>query len=171
MEFSRLEIGDLKFNITDCEIVDLCHSAINIVTNSVKTNAQYIFNPTIKFFIIHTDIIRLQQVLLNLLSNAAKFTPEGTITLEFEIDEDNDRLLFSVADTGCGIPEEKRGIIFERFAKLNEYIQGTGLGLSICQLTINQLGGKIWIDPDYTNGAKFVFSHPISIKVRKINKI
>jgi len=161
LDFSRLEIGDIKFTITDCEIVDMCQSAISIVSHSEQTSAKYIFEPQVKFFVIQTDIVRLQQVLLNLLTNAAKFTEEGTITLEFKIDEENNQVLFSVTDTGCGIPVEKRKIIFERFNKLNEYIQGTGLGLSICQLTINKLGGEIWVDPKYNKGARFMFSHPI----------
>ena len=69
--------------------------------------------------------------------------------------------VFSVTDTGCGIPKEKQGLVFERFEKLNENAQGTGLGLSICQLIIEQLGGKIWIDSNYEEGARFLFTHPI----------
>jgi signal transduction histidine kinase len=166
LDFSRLEIGDIKFKITDCEIVDLCQSVISIVGNSERTNAQYIFNHPVQSFIIQTDISRLRQILLNLLSNAAKFTTEGSITLDFDIDVDNNKIFFSVTDTGCGIPEEKVNVIFNRFEKLNEYIQGTGLGLSICQLIINNLGGKIWVDTNYTNGARFIFSHPIYFNKR-----
>ena len=64
-------------------------------------------------------------------------------------------------DTGCGISKENQNKIFNRFEKLDENAQGTGLGLSICQLIIEQLGGKIWIDPDYDKGARFLFTHPI----------
>lgn len=66
-----------------------------------------------------------------------------------------------VTDTGTGIPKEKQKKIFNRFEKLNENAQGTGLGLSICQLIIEQLGGSIWIDPDYEEGSRFLFTHPI----------
>ena len=69
--------------------------------------------------------------------------------------------LFTVTDTGCGILREKQDQIFNRFEKLNEGAQGTGLGLSICQLIIEQIGGRIWIDPDYTEGARFRFTHPV----------
>ena len=69
--------------------------------------------------------------------------------------------LFSVTDTGCGISPENQNKIFNRFEKLNENAQGTGLGLSICQLIIEQLGGKIWIDSNYEEGARFLFTHPI----------
>lgn len=72
--------------------------------------------------------------------------------------------VFSVTDTGCGIPKEKQALVFERFEKLNEYAQGTGLGLSICKLIVYKWKGEIWIDPDYTGGARFVFSHPLNIE-------
>lgn len=64
-------------------------------------------------------------------------------------------------DTGCGIPPEKQEKVFERFEKLDEYAQGTGLGLAICRLTIERLGGKIWVDSNYRGGSRFVFTHPI----------
>ena len=98
------------------------------------------------------------------MSNAAKFTPEGSITLDFEIDEASQMVIFSVTDTGCGIPIEKQKQVFERFEKLNEYAQGTGLGLSICKLILNIFGGDIWIDPTYTGGARFMFSHPLKVE-------
>ena len=68
---------------------------------------------------------------------------------------------FSITDTGCGIPLEKQSSIFERFERVNEKSQGTGLGLAICQLIISRLGGRIWIDPQYTDGSRFVFTHPL----------
>ena len=161
LDFSRLEVDKVNFSTEDCEIVSLCQSIITTVNHANRTSAECIFISPVESFILQTDTNRMQQILLNLLSNAAKFTPDGSITLTFEIEEDKNRLLFSVTDTGCGIPQDKRDIIFERFEKLNEFVQGTGLGLSICKLTINKLGGDIWVDPSYTTGARFVFSHPI----------
>lgn len=90
---------------------------------------------------IETDDARLQQVLINLLINATKFTPQGSIILELRKQSEQE-LLFSVTDTGCGIPKEKQAAIFRRFEKLNENAQGSGLGLSICQLIIEHIGGK-----------------------------
>ena len=81
--------------------------------------------------------------------------------VQFEDEKEKNRVLFAVADTGCGIPKEKQKQVFERFEKLNEYAQGTGLGLSICKLTVDKWGGDIWIDPDYEGGARFVVSHPL----------
>ena len=102
----------------------------------------------------------MQQVLINLLINATKFTAEGTITLKLEKESD-ETALFSVTDTGCGIPKEKQPHIFQRFEKLDENAQGSGLGLSICQLIIEHIGGRILIDPDYDEGSRFLFTHPI----------
>lgn len=112
-----------------------------------------------------TDPQRLQQIFINLLNNAGKFTDTGTITLSYNIEPDKNRVIFSVSDTDCGIPKEKQRQVFERFEKLNEFAQGSGLGLSICKLTINKMGGDIWIDPDYTKGSRFCFSHPLNLKM------
>ena len=112
---------------------------------------------------LETDDSRLRQVLINLLVNAVKFTKEGSIVLKLEMVNDG-TALFSVSDTGCGIPKEKQKLIFERFEKLNEFVQGSGLGLSICQLIVKFVGGRIWIDGDYTRGARFCFTHPLKYK-------
>jgi len=95
--------------------------------------------------------------------NATKFTKEGSIVLKLELSDPN-TAFFSVTDTGCGIPLEKQGLIFERFEKLDEFKQGTGLGLAICRTIIKKFGGDIWVDTDYTGGARFVFTHPIKMK-------
>ena len=73
-----------------------------------------------------------------------------------------DSVLFTITDTGCGIPPEKQSKIFNRFEKLNETAQGSGLGLSICQLIIEHIGGNIWLDSSYTGGCRFCFTHPIN---------
>ena len=110
--------------------------------------------------------MRLQQLLINLLINATKFTTEGSITLLLE-KESEEMTVFSVTDTGCGIAPEKQGQIFNRFEKLNENAQGSGLGLSICQLIVERFGGRIWIDPEYKDGSRFLFTHPIHSTNRK----
>ena len=125
-----------------------------------QTQAELLFVTSLEELKIETDDSRLQQVLINLLINATKFTAEGAITLKLEKESD-DMALFSVTDTGCGIPKEKQAHIFQRFEKLDENAQGSGLGLSICQLIIEHIGGRIWIDPDYDEGSRFLFTHPI----------
>ncbi len=104
----------------------------------------------------------IQTVLARLLDNAAKFTHLGSITLSLA--QEGDKLHFSVADTGPGIPEDKRDFIFERFAKLDSFAQGTGLGLSVARMIAERLGGTLTLDPDYTGGSKFDFIIPISLK-------
>ena len=117
--------------------------------------------------ILNTDEQRLKQVLINLLTNASKFTPSGIICLSIQIKEERNEVEFSVTDTGCGIPVEKAEKVFARFEKLNEHAQGTGLGLSICKINVENLGGKIWVDTSYTNGARFVFTHPLKTVPQK----
>ena len=161
LDISRLEVGRVKFVFEKCEIVGLCRNVIATARYARKTGAEFIFNSTVDSFELTTDVQRLQQILINLLSNASKFTPRGSITLDFKIELDE--IVFSVTDTGCGIPVDKRSQVFDRFEKLNEYAQGTGLGLSICRLTVEKFGGRIWIDPDYNDGARFKFTHPLHI--------
>ncbi len=101
----------------------------------------------------------IHTVLTKLLSNAAKFTTIGSITLK--VDQEDDTLHFTVVDTGPGIPPDKKDYIFERFTKLDSFVQGTGLGLTIARMIAERIGGTLTLDTDYTNGAKFDFILPI----------
>ena len=111
---------------------------------------------------IYTDPHRVEQVLLNLLTNAAKFTEKGTITLSYEFSSDRENLIFTVTDTGIGIPRGKEEIIFTRFEKLNSTTQGNGLGLYISRLLAGLLKGSLRLDPDYRQGARFIFTIPVN---------
>ena len=161
IDLSNLEIGNMKFNFNYCDAIAICNNVIDTVNKVKQTQAELRFNTSLPSLKLYTDDSRLQQLLINLLINATKFTPQGNITLEVQ-QESKDFALFSVTDTGCGIPLEKQSSIFNRFEKLNEGAQGTGLGLSICQLIIERIGGKIWIDPNYSTGCRFYFTHPIN---------
>ena len=162
IDLSNLEIGNMKFNFNYCDAIAICNNVIDTVNKVKQTQAELRFNTSLASLKLYTDDSRLQQLLINLLINATKFTPQGNITLEVQ-QESKDFALFSVTDTGCGIPLEKQSSIFNRFEKLNEGAQGTGLGLSICQLIIERIGGKIWIDSSYTTGCRFYFTHPINL--------
>ncbi|MDR1153284.1 MAG: HAMP domain-containing histidine kinase [Bacteroidales bacterium] len=170
LDISRLDAEKVDFCFEKRDLVPLLYRVLTVVEYSPKNNNELIFHPRYASFELYTDDRHLQQVLVNLLSNAAKFTKDGKITLDFEIDEASNRALFSVADTGCGIPADKRDAVFERFEKLDSYVQGTGLGLSICKLITSKWGGDIWIDPDYSGGSRFVFSHPLNIKNKEIHE-
>ena len=156
LDISRMESGKIKFVWEECDVVELCQTALSTAEYGRKTSALFLFETPVASLVIKTDAQRLKQVLINLLSNAAKFTPSGSIKLAIAIDKQHQQLELSVSDTGCGIPSDKSDRVFERFEKLNEYSQGTGLGLAISRLIVENLGGKIWVDKDYTEGARFV---------------
>ena len=159
LDVSRLESGKLQFNYEWCELVTHCQNMITLTNRNKTTNADVRLQMPKEPYMLYTDPLRLQQIIINLLNNALKFTPAGgSITLDYTVDKEK---LFSVTDTGTGIPEDKQELVFQRFEKLNEFVQGTGLGLAICKLTIQYMGGDIWIDKDYKGGARFIFSHPI----------
>ena len=99
------------------------------------------------------------QVIINLITNAIKFTEEGSIRFGYFI-QSNNMLSIYVADTGCGIPPEKQKSIFERFVKLNAFAQGTGLGLSSCRMIVEHLGGEMWLESEEGKGTTFWFTFP-----------
>ena len=167
LDVSRLEADRVTFTFEECDVVPLCQRVLASVSQARKSENEFIFECDRESMDMRTDTQRLQQVIINLLSNADKFTRNGKITLGLKVDEKQREVLFSVSDTGTGIPLEKQKLVFERFEKLNEYVQGTGLGLSICKLTVEKWGGEIWVDPGYTDGARFVFTHPIDIEQPK----
>ena len=167
LDVSRLEADRVTFTFEECDVVPLCQRVLASVSQARKSENEFIFECDRESMDMRTDTQRLQQVIINLLSNADKFTRNGKITLGLKVDEKQREILFSVSDTGTGIPLEKQKLVFERFEKLNEYVQGTGLGLSICKLTVEKWGGEIWVDPGYTDGARFVFTHPLDIEQPK----
>ena len=168
LDLSRLEANRVTLTWEECDVVQLCSQVVASVSFSRQSSEnQFLFTTSFESFRMVTDVQRMQQVMINLLSNANKFTIRGKIKLDFSVNEETQMAVFSVTDTGCGIPKEKQGLVFERFEKLNEYAQGTGLGLSICKLIVHKWKGSIWIDPDYTGGARFVFSHPLNLNIEK----
>lgn len=130
------------------------------VNKGVKISFRPINNSPKALF--NTDSRRVEIVLLNLLSNAAKFTPSGSIDLNLEISAETGDAIFSVTDTGIGVPADKAEAIFNRFEKLNSEIEGAGLGLSVCLLVCETLGATVRLDTTYPGpGSRFVFTiHP-----------
>ena len=108
-----------------------------------------------------TDPRRVQQILINLLTNACKHTQQGSIKLRCSLSENPGEVTYSVTDTGSGVPPEQAEAIFDRFTKLNEFVQGTGLGLSICRDIATRMGGRVFLDTAWKEGgARFVFVLP-----------
>lgn len=163
LDLSRMETGDLNFKFADYSLTECCQSALDSVCHRIPEGVELTFTPDSIPVTLHTDKLRLQQILTNLLTNSGKFTQEGEINLSYKVDEDGKQVHIAVTDTGCGIPKEKQVAVFRRFEKLDDYKSGAGLGLSICTLIADRLGGALSIDPTYENGARFIFTHPCEI--------
>jgi signal transduction histidine kinase len=164
LQISKMDAKSLVFNIVDTDMVEICRTAAESartnLTPGVSIETKLPNHPVP----VQTDILRLQQVFNNLLSNAKKFTDHGTITVAIEFSPVPDEIRISVTDTGCGIPADKADYVFQRFKQIDSFKPGTGLGLSITRSIIENLGGRIWLDTEYHNGARFVFSHPTKQK-------
>ena len=163
LDFSDFENDNITFNIRPYDAVKLCKEVVETVSASRKLEVELRFDTELSDLVMDTDDARLRQVLINLLVNATKFTKEGSIVLKLEM-SDRNTAFFSVTDTGCGIPLEKQDLIFERFEKLNDFAQGSGLGLSICKLIVTYMKGRLWVDSNYTQGARFCLTHPLKFQ-------
>lgn len=165
LDISSLECGKIRFSYSSEDVVQLCQHVIMTTAHTRKEGVECRLECAEESFMLTTDAHRLSQILINLMTNAAKFTAEGSIVLSLEIHPDRQEALFAVTDTGPGIPLEKQEAVFNRFEKLEGNMKkGTGLGLAICRQIALIFGGRIWIDSTYTGGARFVFSHPIGIQ-------
>lgn len=117
LDLSRLESGNMKFIIEKTSLSDCCRNALASVEHRVFPGVQLTYTPSEDPLHIQTDSIRLQQLLVNLLTNACKFTKEGEINLSYQIDEDKQHVRITVTDTGCGIPEDKQKSHIRAFRK------------------------------------------------------
>lgn len=163
LDISRLESERYRFSFAQQNLSECCRSALTSVEHRLKPDVELKFSPEDDTFMLNTDKLRLQQVIINLVGNATKFTEHGFIELAYTIDKTNALVRFTVTDTGCGIPADKQDAIFERFEKLNECVQGTGLGLSICRIIAERFNGEVMLDKDYRGGARFIFTHSLSL--------
>ncbi|MCR5003735.1 MAG: HAMP domain-containing histidine kinase [Bacteroidales bacterium] len=158
-----LDIGDIEnkqYNIelADTPVNEICRQALKTVEWRVPGGVKSYFTTEVDDSVmIRTDPRRVNQVLVNYLTNACKHTKEGEIHIHLSTSEIPGKIVFSVTDTGCGIPPEEADKIFERFMKLNAFAQGAGLGLHICRTIAERLGGECKLDTSYTNGARFLF--------------
>lgn len=160
LQISKMDAKSMVFNIVDTDMVEICRTGAESARANLASGVTITTRLPEKPVPVQTDILRLQQVFNNLLSNAKKFTDHGTITVAIEESTVPDEIVVSVTDTGCGIPADKADYIFQRFKQIDSFKQGTGLGLSITRSIIENLGGRIWLDTEYDNGARFVFTHP-----------
>lgn len=170
LDLSDVDSGNYRVNFSTCNCNDICRNALKTVEYRVPVGVDYEFVTDVPDdFTINSDERRLQQVLINYLTNACKHTDEGKITLGCSLAENPGAITFSVADTGAGIPPEEAENIFTRFAKLNEFKQGSGLGLNICRVVAENLHAIVDVDKKYgrcagkgDKGARFVFILPLN---------
>ena len=159
LDLSKIEAGTFNFVYTNVDVNETCAEIIKSMSMKVSKGVELIFEEPLPECYLYTDKNRFTQVISNFINNALKFTQQGCITLGYE-QVSHQKIKFYVRDTGMGIPEEKQKSIFERFVKLNTFVQGTGLGLSICKSIVSQMGGEIGVDSTEGVGSCFWFTHP-----------
>ena len=160
LDLSKIEAGTFDFKFKDFDINTLCGDLARSMQLRVKPGVELIFEPTLPQCVIVSDPNRLHQVVSNFINNAIKFTTTGSIRIGYD-KPDEKHLRVYVADTGIGIAPEACSKVFDRFIKLNSFVQGTGLGLSISKSIIEQLGGKIGVDSELGKGSTFWFILPL----------
>ena len=160
LDLSKIEAGTFDIIPERVNAKQLCNDLFQAMQMKTSPQVELRLKDNLPELTFTSDKNRLYQVLLNFVTNALKFTSEGNITIDYQID--GNEVKFSVQDTGMGIEPEKQEAIFTRFVKLNSFIPGTGLGLSICQSIVTQLGGKIGVESEPGRGACFWFTHPIN---------
>ena len=159
LDLSKIEAGTFNFVYTNVDVNETCAEIIKSMSMKVSKGVELIFEEPFPECYLYTDKNRFTQVISNFINNALKFTQQGCITLGYE-QVSHQKIKFYVRDTGMGIPEEKQKSVFERFVKLNTFVQGTGLGLSICKSIVSQMGGEIGVDSTEGIGSCFWFTHP-----------
>ncbi len=160
LRLSEIESSSMPMHRHVVKLNTLCAASVDSMRHRISPDVELQFIPVKPEIDLYTDPQRLQQILLNLLTNAAKFTEKGSITLTYGMDESKSNVVFTVTDTGIGIKPENKDKIFDRFVKLDEETQGAGLGLTISRLIARMLGGDVTLDTTYTNGARFKLTLP-----------
>jgi signal transduction histidine kinase len=159
---SAMDSGNYRINYEEGEVKYMAEAAISSAEHRLQPGVRMYYVSEIEGpYTFRTDPRRVQQILINLLTNACKHTTSGEIKLTSSLTETPGFVTYSVTDTGTGVPPEQAEKIFERFTKLNDFVQGTGLGLSICRDIASRMGAKVYLDTTYTaGGARFVFAVP-----------
>lgn len=163
LDLASLESGKYTMHLSLCRCNDVCRAAMASVQHRKAPDVEMSFTSEVNDdFELMTDGKRLQQVLINFLTNAEKFTSHGEIRVHCSLSENPGKMTFSVEDTGPGVPADKADLIFERFYKLDSFKQGSGLGLNICSAIAERLHGEVRCDKNYTKGARFLFILPLA---------
>ena len=160
LDLSKIESGTLEFVYSDIDLNALFQELEESARLRQKNDAVVIrYLPEMPDCFVNIEKNRLTQVVTNMMNNAMKFTPSGSITFGYHL-KNTDFLYFYITDTGYGIEKDKKDTVFGRFVKLDSFSQGTGLGLSICQSIVENLGGEIGVESESGKGSTFWFTLP-----------
>ena len=168
---SQMDAGTYDIQISDCDVHEACRAALSSAEHRLLPGVRMYYAPETEAPLhFRSDPRRVQQILINFLTNACKHTEKGEICLVSSLTANPGQMTFTVTDTGTGVPDDQAEKIFDRFTKLTEFVQGTGLGLSICRDIATQMGGRVYLDTSYkAGGARFVFTLPLEPPQEKQN--
>jgi signal transduction histidine kinase len=172
LDITRIEAGRMPLNVTRFQIVDLVDEVMSELEPIIRRSNLTVTTKRARTALplVRTDRQKVKQIVLNLLSNALKFTPTGSVIIGTAFDRKTNTLAITVRDTGVGIPEESRSKIFEDFRQLDNSptrgYGGTGLGLSICRRLAQMLGGAIEVVSTLGEGSTFTFRLPVRVRRR-----
>ena len=162
LDMANAEHGNYKIQKSEFKVNEMCRSAVQMVEMRLMAGVKMYFTSEVDDnYTVVSDCRRIEQVLINFLTNSCKHTRKGEIHLHLSTTENPGRLTFSVADTGTGVSKDVAKDVFERYKKADDNTQGSGLGLNICKTIADKLGAEIKLDETYTGGARFVFVLPI----------
>ena len=164
LDLSKIEVGELKLSYEEFSLFSLIDDIVNSIVPLIqKKGLQFDFFLDKNLNIIFCDKRRLRQIILNILSNAIKFTHQGKISLKCE--KEDDLIKITIEDSGIGIKKDDQNLLFKPFSQINQGLnrnyEGTGLGLSICKNLINMMGGEIKVESVFGKGSRFSFKIPI----------
>ena len=164
LSITDMDSGNYRITYEEGECAFMAQEAISSAEHRLQPGVTMRYEQLFEGpFTFTTDPRRVQQILINLLTNACKHTASGEIVLACSLDENPGEVTYSVTDTGTGIPADQAEKIFERFTKLDDFVQGTGLGLSICRDIAGKMGARVFLDTTYDKGgARFVFVLPVN---------
>lgn len=162
LDVANAEHGNYKIQKSEFKINEVCRSAVQMAEMRLMAGVRMYFTSEVDDdYTVLSDSRRIEQVLVNFLTNACKHTRKGEIHLHLSTTENPGRLTFSVTDTGSGVPKDIAKDVFKRYKKADDETQGSGLGLHICKTIADKLGAEIKLDETYTGGARFVFVLPM----------
>lgn len=164
LDLSKLEAGSVELKYEEFDLTDYFNSMFaSMKQRATNPKIQIVAVNPYQHCLVTLDRNRVAQIITNYVTNAIKYTTEGTIEMGYEYREEG--IYFYVKDSGIGIPDEKKNKVFHRFEKLDEFAQGTGLGLSICKAIAEAMGGNVGFESEYGKGSLFWALLPCEVEI------